>query len=59
FKPDYPEAWNNRGTALSDLGRYEAAIASYDKAIEFKPDYPEAWNNRRLALLKYKKQKPV
>ena len=33
-----------------DLGRYEEAIASYDKAVEFKPDDHQAWNNRGVAL---------
>jgi tetratricopeptide (TPR) repeat protein len=50
FKPDYHEAWYNRGYALDDLGRLEEAIASYDKALEFKPDQDEAWNNRGIAL---------
>jgi len=50
FKPDYHEAWYNRGYALRNLGRLEEAIASYDKALEFKPDYHEAWHNRGYAL---------
>jgi Flp pilus assembly protein TadD len=29
IKPDYHEAWNNRGIALDNLGRLEEAIASY------------------------------
>ena len=33
-----------------NLGRLEAAIASYDKALEIKPDYHVAWNNRGIAL---------
>ncbi|HAC63794.1 MAG TPA: hypothetical protein DCF68_09705, partial [Cyanothece sp. UBA12306] len=37
IKPDYDEAWNNRGIALGNLGRYEEAIASYDQALEIKP----------------------
>jgi tetratricopeptide (TPR) repeat protein len=49
-KPDYHEAWSNRGNSLSNLGRYEEAIASYDKAIEVKPDCHEAWNNRGFSL---------
>jgi tetratricopeptide (TPR) repeat protein len=40
----------SRGVALDNLGQYEDAIASYDKAIEIKPDYYEAWNNRGNAL---------
>jgi tetratricopeptide (TPR) repeat protein len=50
FKPDYYEAWYNRGIALGNLGRLEEAIVSYDKALKFKPDYHEAWNNRGIAL---------
>jgi len=46
IKPDYHEAWYNRGNALSALGRKEEAIASYEKAIEFKPDYHKAWYNK-------------
>ncbi|WP_292865056.1 CHAT domain-containing tetratricopeptide repeat protein [Nostoc sp. LPT] len=32
------------------LERYEEAVASFDKAIEFKPDFDLAWNNRGYAL---------
>ncbi|MBN3926366.1 tetratricopeptide repeat protein [Nostoc sp. NMS4] len=50
FKPDYHEAWNNRGIALYNLRRNEEAIASYDQALKFKPDYHEAWYNQGIAL---------
>ena len=46
IKPDYHEAWYNRGIALGNLGRLEEAIASYDKALEFKPDKHEAFYNK-------------
>ncbi|MFM6069604.1 MAG: tetratricopeptide repeat protein, partial [Sphaerospermopsis kisseleviana] len=29
---------------------YQAAISSFDKALEFKPDYHAAWNNRGNSL---------
>ncbi|MFM7368548.1 MAG: tetratricopeptide repeat protein, partial [Sphaerospermopsis kisseleviana] len=29
---------------------YQAAISSFDKALEFKPDKHEAWNNRGISL---------
>jgi CHAT domain-containing protein/tetratricopeptide (TPR) repeat protein len=51
FKPDFHEAWTNRGIALVSLGRYEEAIASFDQALEIKPDYHEAWHNRGIALV--------
>ncbi|MEH1798955.1 MAG: tetratricopeptide repeat protein, partial [Nostoc sp.] len=50
FKPDYHQAWYNRGYALRNLGRTEEAIASYDQALKFKPDYHQAWYNRGYAL---------
>jgi tetratricopeptide (TPR) repeat protein len=50
LKPDYHQAWYNRGIALDDLGRFEEAIASYDQAVKLKPDDHEAWNNRGIAL---------
>ena len=31
---------------MYDLGRYEEAIASYDKALEIKPDYASAYYNK-------------
>jgi len=46
FKPDYHEAWYNRGISLYALGRKEEAIESYDKAIEFNPDDHGAFYNR-------------
>jgi len=50
LKPDYIDAWFNRGNVLQGLTRLEAAIGSYDKAIDLKPDYVEAWTNRGNAL---------
>ncbi len=50
IKPDYYEAWYNRGGALSELDQLENAITSYDKAVEIKPNFHEAWYNRGNAL---------
>ncbi|MEG4348322.1 tetratricopeptide repeat protein [Microcoleus sp. LAD1_D3] len=50
IKPDYHEAWINRGHALGNLGRWEEAIASFDKALEIKTDYHAAWYLRGIAL---------
>jgi tetratricopeptide (TPR) repeat protein len=47
-----PNAWNFRGVALHELGRYAEAVGSYDKAIAINPDYAEAKLNRNLALKK-------
>jgi tetratricopeptide (TPR) repeat protein len=50
IKPDFHQAWYNRGGALADLGRLEEAVASYDQALKIKPDKDEAWTNRGVAL---------
>ena len=50
IKPDYADAFNNRGIALADLKRFDDALASYDSALAIKPDYAEALNNRGVAL---------
>ena len=55
IKPDYAEAYNNRGTALQELKRLEEALASYDQALRIKPDYAEAYSNRGNALRELKR----
>jgi superkiller protein 3 len=59
FKPDYHEAWYNRGISLDNLGRYEEAISSYDKAVEFKPDYHEAWQRQLNSQGEYAAQQVI
>jgi len=43
-----PELLNNLGIVLQDLGRLDAAIASYDAAIARKPDFVLARWHRSL-----------
>ena len=50
LRPDYDEAWNNKGNVLDEMDRYEDAIKCYDKAIELKPYAEEYWNNKGNAL---------
>ena len=45
LKPDYAEAYSNRGIALRDLKRPADALASFDQAIALGPDYAEAYRN--------------
>ena len=53
IKPDYAEAYYNRGNAFQELKCVEEAISNYDRAIEIKPDYAEAhWNKSYQLLLK-------
>ena len=46
IKPDFANAYNNRGNAYGDKGDYDRAIEDYTKAIQFNPNYAEAYNNR-------------
>ena len=46
MKPDYAEAYCNRGIAYHREGELENAINDYNKAIQLKPDLAEAYCNR-------------
>jgi Ca-activated chloride channel family protein len=47
---DTAEAHYNQGNAWLMRGKYETAIASYDRALEKRPDWKEASDNRALAI---------
>lgn len=49
LRPDYAEAYVNRGVVHYDRGDYDRAIADNDAAIRLRPDFAEAFNNRSLA----------
>jgi tetratricopeptide (TPR) repeat protein len=55
LRPDYAEAFSNRGVTLHELKRFEEALASYDRALTLRPDYAEAFCNRGLTLHKLKR----
>lgn len=42
------EAWTGRGATLAAMSRYDASIASFQRAIELYPDYPLAHFNKGL-----------
>ena len=52
FKPDFFIAWHYRGITLNERGRYEKAVASFNRAIEINPNYEPAWYNKGIALEK-------
>lgn len=63
-QPTSYTSWLNRGNALSQLHRYEEAIAAYEQAIHLKPRYynplfrqgtHQAWLNRGNALYNLKR----
>ncbi len=49
LKPDFAEAYNNRGSVYTDAGDFDRAIQDYHKVIELKPDYVSAYNNLGIA----------
>lgn len=51
LKPNYPEAWNNRGNLLYQLGNHFDAVLNFDRAIALQPSIGEYHNNRGAALM--------
>ena len=52
---NYTYAWYNKGLALGNLGRHEAALEAYDKALEINPDLTEPQTNRDILLKRIEK----
>ncbi len=46
LKPEYAEAYYNRGGAYSDMDQFDKAISDLNKAIEINPEFVEAYINR-------------
>jgi CHAT domain-containing protein/tetratricopeptide (TPR) repeat protein len=44
------DVWFNKGVEQYEMGDFENAIISLDKALKIKPDYHEAWLNKGIAL---------
>lgn len=43
-------AWLWRAMALTDLGRFDDALASYDHALQIEPDNARVWNSKGALL---------
>ncbi len=54
FAPTQAIEHYNKGVALEDEGRYDEAIAEYNKAIEINRNYTNAYSNRGHAYFKKK-----
>jgi tetratricopeptide (TPR) repeat protein len=50
--PEHPDNLKKRGDAMFGLGRYEDAIACYDRAIHIQPNNPKLWCSLASALMK-------
>jgi tetratricopeptide (TPR) repeat protein len=51
LRPDFAEAYTNRGIAYHAKGDYDRAIEDYNRAIELKPDLAESYAGRGEAWL--------
>jgi len=55
LKPDHYVAWNNQGTILRALGRFEEAVESYDKGLALAADNPGLLYNKAATFAMLKK----
>lgn len=55
--PDAWVAWNNRGEARLQEGRFDSARSDIEKALAIRPDYPEATFN--LGFVREKQSNPA
>lgn len=51
LRPDWSDAWNNLGNHYEGLGRREAAVAAFDRALRLDPNNMGAVVNRGLTQL--------
>ena len=49
LKPNFAEAYYNKGNAYDNTGQYQHAIENYNMAITLQPDFTDAYNNRGIA----------
>jgi len=51
IKPDYHQAWTNRGNVLKKLGKHDEAEKSSKQALKFSSKTFEYWNSEGIALI--------
>ena len=52
LKPDYANAYSNRGNVYSARNDYDRAISDFNTAIQLKPNFAEFYSNRGIAYQK-------
>jgi len=55
LKPNFSQAFNNRGVVYYNMRKNGKAMADYDKAIELNPNFGKAYNNRGLVYARNEK----
>ncbi len=49
LKPDFADAFFNRGNTRHEIGDFDGAIVDFDEVIRLKPEYGDAFMNRGAA----------
>ena len=57
--PSFAMLWGLHGSVLQTLGHFDAALASWDRALELKPDYAEILLNSGALLRKMLRHGPA
>ena len=52
LKPNYADAYNNRGIAYAEMTRFDEAVASYTRCLSLRPNHVDAHLNRALTWLR-------
>ncbi|MGC1121712.1 MAG: tetratricopeptide repeat protein, partial [Candidatus Methanofastidiosia archaeon] len=47
---DFPKAWQYKGLAMDEMGKYQEALECYSRALEINPEDEDAWFNKGLCL---------
>lgn len=55
MKPDYVNAYANKASSLSDIGKHDEAIECYDKALSLRPEDSDIYFNKGVDLRKMKR----
>ena len=50
LRPDYADAYNNRGVILHAMKRFDEALSDYGRALDLQPHYADAFLNRSATL---------
>jgi tetratricopeptide (TPR) repeat protein len=51
LKPNYADAYINRGVANIKLAQYQQAIEDFNKVVKLKPAYADVYNKRGATYL--------
>jgi tetratricopeptide (TPR) repeat protein len=50
IQPNHIASLNERGSVLAEMGKYDSALESIEKALGFQPQYAEAHLNKGICI---------